>query len=525
MNKLLFLLRIQVISFFRLNKMNFSGNSKERKRSILFLLSLLLGFILIESYFCSMVYGWILMGITLSIPSLLVFLTGMICFMLTFMKSSGLLFNFNDFDLLIALPISPRLLLLSRYLFVYLMNLGIACLSFFIPMIVFWIQSYFSLLSLIITLGVTILLPILPIIVANLIDLLLSYLASYFRHTNLVIILFNFLLISLLMLGAIFLNSNSFSQLKEDFTRIINESIPLAYFLQTTIIQSNWFNFIIMASISLISGYIFMLGLGKWYLALNSRFSAKQVSTKFQWKPTQKKTPLFALYKREWALYLSSPIYVINTAFGSLLLLVTSLLLLFFPINKLEKMLEITNLVKLIQPYLFILPVILSAFLVLSTTTASTISIEGKSRWQLSILPISLTKIYQAKLLLQLTITLPVILVSGLCLMISLSLSGIWFIFLLLIPIASVLYCGLSGLLINCCYPIFNWTSEQQVVKQSLAILLTLCSTIFMLIFSVSFIIFLPFSKILGLSLLTLILLVSSLLLYHRVLTKNPFLF
>lgn len=528
MNKLLYLLKIQIISFFRLNRLNINGTSKERKYAILLLISLLLGFILIESYFYSMVYGWISMGFTFSIPTILVFFTGTVCFILTFMKSSGLFFGFKDFDLLIALPISPRLLLLSRYLFIYLINLGVACLSFLVPMIFFWTFGYFSLFSLIITLGFTTLIPIIPMIAAILISLFLSYLASYFRSTNLFIILFNFLLISLFMLGSFALNvrqSHDFSQLIENFTDMVNNRYLFTYFIQSAVIQHNFLHFMIVAFISLMSGLMFILVFGKYYISFTSRFSAKPASTKFQWKFNKKKAPLFALYKREWSLYLSSPTYVLNTALGSMLLLITSFFLLFFPISKLEAMFNLADLSNLIQPYLFTLPIILAFFLVISTTTASAISIEGKSRWQLLVLPISLTKIYQAKLLLQLTITLPILFISSLCLIFSLSLSGSWIIFLFLLPTLFILFCGLSGLLINCHYPIFDWTSEQQVVKQSLAIFITLFSTCIILLIGFVFLLFFPFSKLLGLSLLSLLLLLGSLLLYRRLLTKNPFLF
>lgn len=292
MNKLIFLLRIQILSFFRLNKMNLNGTKKERKRSILFLIGLFLGFILIESYFFSMVYSWLLIGLTFFIPSILFLFTEIICFILTFMKSSGLIFGYKDFDLLISLPISPRLLLLSRFLFVYLINLGVSCLSFFIPMIFFWCQGYFSLLSLIVNLGVTILIPILPMVVAILASLLLSYLASYFRHTNLFIILFNFLLILLLGFGAVSLNSmqsNNFSSLTVEITDLINDSHPLINFLQSAINSSSLFDFLIIIFISLFSSCLTIIGLGNWYLVLNSRFSAKQASTKFQWKSTKKR--------------------------------------------------------------------------------------------------------------------------------------------------------------------------------------------------------------------------------------------
>lgn len=137
MNKLIPLLKIQLLNFFNLNKIRYSDNKREKRTAILLLISAVFLMFLMEGYLVGLVLGWSYLGLTESIPALLLVINVVIFFILTFMKSNGALFGFRDYDLLVSLPISCKQLIASRLLPAYLMNVFFSFFSFFLPMIIF----------------------------------------------------------------------------------------------------------------------------------------------------------------------------------------------------------------------------------------------------------------------------------------------------------------------------------------------------------------------------------------------------
>ncbi|MBP2100644.1 hypothetical protein [Enterococcus rivorum] len=528
MNKLMPLLKIQMMGFFNINKIKYSGNKREKRTAIFSLIGVILLIILMETYLIGLVLGWSYLGLTESIPALLLLVNVIVCFILTFMKSNGALFGFRDYDLLISLPISSKQLIASRLIPSYLLNIFFSIFSFFFPMIIFWTRGYFSVTSLLMTILALIVLSIVPTIAAMLIGLVTAIIASRFRYTNLVTVIISMLFLLSLMLVSFSIRSIDIKQLTQ-LGKLVDESIqkfyPLAAWLNDGIVYKNWLSFSAFFVTSLVTGTLFIFILSKFYLTFNSRLLSNQKNKVFQWRALKKNSQLLALYKREWRLYLSSPIYVINTLFGSAMLIAFSVALLFIPLSQFEMMLSVPNLKEVIQPYLPLFPVALSFFLVIGTTTSSSISIEGKNYWQLSVLPVKLKVIYQAKLLLNLTIVLPAIIISGSCFSLIFDIGGLHLLFLFIMPLAYSLFAEALGLLMDCSYAKFDWTNVQQVVKQSFANILTSVVNFISVLLGLVVIMTFPTNPLVILSIWLLLLLVSAHLLYRKIINKNPFLF
>ena len=110
----------------------------------------------------------------------------------------------------------------------------------------------------------------------------------------------------------------------------------------------------------------------------------------------------------------------------------------------------------------------------ISSTTNSSISLEGKSFWILKMLPISVQKIFLSKILVNLTILVPTIIIGGTFFGIYLHLSLIEFIFIYLMPLSYALFASIGGLVFNILFPRFDYENEVRVIKQSLSVFLTI---------------------------------------------------
>ena len=141
-------------------------------------------------------------------------------------------------------------------------------------------------------------------------------------------------------------------------------------------------------------------------------------------------TQLTALIKKEIKRYFASPIYVINTIIGPILLLGMSIATIFMGDEVLATILEV-EIVKEIIPVFVI--VVVCCILVLSCTTNSSISLEGKNLWILKSSPIKPIVIFKAKIALNLILILPALLIADIIFAFSLKLSAIQFIWLIVI--------------------------------------------------------------------------------------------
>lgn len=216
---------------------------------------------------------------------------------------------------------------------------------------------------------------------------------------------------------------------------------------------------------------LFSYVLGTRFKAIHTGLTTSHASGKFQMKELRTSSPFRALYKKELRRFLSSSLYVLNSSLGMVLLLVMSISLLFASPETFGQWLEIPRL----SDYLSRLaPLVVSLFIVMSCTTSSSISLEGNHLWILKSSPVSKQAILFSKVAVNLTVTLPLMLISGVLLIISLGAGWAESLLLLVIPGLYACYSALVGVLVNLKLPNFTWTNEVTVIKQSAAVIVSM---------------------------------------------------
>lgn len=192
-----------------------------------------------------------------------------------------------------------------------------------------------------------------------------------------------------------------------------------------------------------------------------------------------------SLYRRELNKYFSIPIYVTNTIFGPLFMIVIALVITIigkqYFINLIETVIASgyesgiapESIMRIIHEYFnFGVIALISVILSVSPTTSSAISLEGKELWILKAHPIGYKDVFISKLLVNITIEgLPILLVG---ILLATRLGFTYLPFIILIPFLVVILTSITGLYINLLYPKLNWESEQEVVKQGISVLVTM---------------------------------------------------
>jgi ABC-2 type transport system permease protein len=389
-------------------------------------------------------------------------------------KSQGLLYDAKDNDLLMSLPITKKDILAVRIVKLILFQI-VYNLLFLLP--AFSVYIYFTHPNLsfyLISILMLIFLPIIPTIIAALIGSLVKLFSSNFKNKKLIQTLFSIILVFILMYFSFALQTND-NAIANNALKI-NDVISSIYYpikLYIRLITNyNVIDLFQLIAISIIPLIIFIYIMSIYYFKIILKSSETNVKNNKKYE-AKVKTPLNALIFKEFKTFINSPVYILNTLFGLIILLVGSIAITLKP----DLIINITqneiNLEALNQNiYLYYIAGLIF-ILCLTSITSSSISLEGKYFNILKSLPVSFKDIILAKLVNSLNIIYPFVLISDLFIIVHFKLSLINIIYILLVSIFIPILIGLVGLLINLKYPKMHFKNETEVVKQSISVVIS----------------------------------------------------
>jgi ABC-2 type transport system permease protein len=387
-------------------------------------------------------------------------------FLFSFFQARGTLYAYKDFNILGALPIKQRSVSLSKML---LMTLFIVGFALIITLPIIGIYSWFSALSwyeLILGLIAFMILPIPVIILGSILSILVYRLTIHWINPRLVQTVLTFSLLSVYLVFNVLQLNQSNDAIQPIFVdTYLAWYVPREWFIESFSGQLGSFFLLLMTHIGLLIG--FMVVLSQWMLSLNqlqytNRFNGKHVI------PKKTQSVMMQLIKKEWGRYVNSPIYILNTGFGLIMLLVGSFVLLWIP----EVLVEVQA--ALIQENISIILLVIGFIgFTLSTvySPAVSLSLEGKNINMLKSLPIDPMLISTSKIGFNLILSLPVIVVSWSALSVALSFELMTSFSLLSLIIALMILFSVFFFWMNVFFPRFDFQQDVEVVKQSIAAL------------------------------------------------------
>ena len=451
-------------------KMFFCKLFKSKNKLPAFLLLILLGssfFIM----FVSLSYNTINTAISLDIPELALSSFSitilMFVFMLIISESSPIRKN-NDEELLLSLPFKKREVVTSKI--VYYLSFDLLIILFLIlPSYVIYCilvkgSSWFILVR---ALYVIICSTLFATGISGIISTYLIKMSKRFRYSNIINSIFSVVLVMTFI-------SQDISKANK-----IYEFYPVV--LLTSSIYDGKSSSLLILSLICFSIFIVSIIIRAYYLGKSGNtYHSKNCSLLYKEKKVGR-----SLYRRELNKYFSIPIYVTNTIFGPLFMIVIALVITIigkqYFINLIETVIASgyesgiapESIMRIIHEYFnFGVIALISVILSVSPTTSSAISLEGKELWILKAHPIGYKDVFISKLLVNITIEgLPILLVG---ILLATRLGFTYLPFIILIPFLVVILTSITGLYINLLYPKLNWESEQEVVKQGISVLVTM---------------------------------------------------
>ena len=477
MNKTILLIKAQLINSSGINKLLKSSTKGEKLKAGL--LSGLIIFVILMIFVQMSMYAWVTSDFLAGKGALDILiiagtaLSMLVCLFMSIYKAPGYLFAFRDFDMLMSLPVSQGAVLVSKLFMIVSTNAGLAVLLGFPYLMVYGIKTSVGVAYYFAALLLLILASLIPVIAGAVLSLFIGRVSSRSRHTNLFLIVGTFVLLISFMGGMFSLNSLTTANI-ENMVSIISslKAIYYPFGLITAALHMDIISILVFAVISIIVFIIFVWLFARSFKAVNSQMQEKYKASDYKMTDLQVRTTAMALFKKEVSLYFSSYIYVINTGFGAVMMV---LILVMFIFSR-SKLNEITAALPVNMSMDLIVTMAMVFCVALTCTTAPSISLEGKNLWIVKSLPLKAMDIFRSKILLNLVITAPILVICSTVLTAVLGFTILEYLLIVAVGCSYCVFIAVAGLIINLHFPKLEWNTQVAAVKQSASVMLALAA-------------------------------------------------
>ncbi len=377
-----------------------------------------------------------------------------------------ILYCARDNESLLAMPIKPSAILLSRMLSVYMLILLYTSIVFIPALVIFFIFAGFSILVLLKALAMYIMLTLLLLALSCVLGWLLGVVAAKLGGRRTVSIISIFVAIGSYMFFYFGRQKlmDSLASSPFAFDENLKKYVyPLYAYGHGSVAAGLEFVLFCLIAIAGAALAIYLLSRSFVSLITTKKSGRKKVYVE---KTAKTRSVFGALFRRDLRLFLTTPAYLLNTGLISLLLVVAAVALL-FNYNHLR---DLSSEASRILGRHFLQLIIIPAIGMATSTifiSASSISIEGRMLWIIQTLPVNGNQVVLSKILLHMLFAG----VPSFLLALSLSIAlGFSFAVSAAVTISSLLFtlfiCCL-GLTLELRNPKLEWIDENAAVKQN----------------------------------------------------------
>lgn len=459
---------------------------------------------------------------------------GIIAVLLSFigsvMAAQSQLFEAKDNEMLLAMPIPPAVILGSRMVALYLITFAFQLLVLLPAGIVYAVLQPVSAAGVVIFVFSMLLLPFLSLFFSCLFGWVIAWISSKMRHKNIIVLVLSMAFLVLYFWGYSQIQTyiDYLVQQGEAVADAIRRAVFPAYHLGLAIAEQNPLSLLLFALCALVPFALvyYLLAVSFVRIATTRKGVSKR---KYKAKSLKTSSVRTALVKKELRHVWSSPMYILNGAMGSMMMLLLAGALIVMQGDIREMVREMNQQIPS-DVTAFISPVLCAALcfcVSINIMSAPSISLEGKNLWIAQSFPVSGGDVLISKALAHMTVGIPPLLIAGIVGNFLFPSSLPMMLLVIALPLAFTVLTALLGVFINLHFPKFDWISETAAIKQSASTMIAMFSgmgivmvPVLLYVLALSFV---PLS--LYLLAWTVLFAGLSVGLYHYLTTKGPVLF
>ena len=376
-------------------------------------------------------------------------------------KAPGLLFNVKDYQMLSTLPVTSKDIIIAKLIELLLNNYVFAFLISIPGFLIYFRTSEFSVMLLVLLIISILVIPMIPMSFGVLIGYVIYKISSKFKFREVVItsiymmvMFFGILLIYSMekIMPLIIANADIIISI---MTKLF---LPIQLYLNM-LMELSILDFVLFTGISLICFAVLIFIIKNQFTILNSSFDVSGKDADKTFRSGKKQSKVISLLKLEFLKYISKSVIVLNTLGSGVLYLMYIFV-------------ERFNLLGDSMGQMSGLSIVLGALMLgMTPTTTTSISLEGKAFNIKKSLPIRPREVILAKVLLNIMVLTPIIIVGGVLTLILGTEDIMGASINALVLIIVVMGSSTLGMLINLNIYDLNWTSEAAVVKKSKSVL------------------------------------------------------
>ena len=473
------LLRVQFSSLWATLTRNTTGKKKKSTGkavlvAILFIYILGCFFVMFGGMFYALAEPLSMLGLGWFYFALAGIIAAALCFIGSVFMAQQQLFNAKDNELLLSMPIPPSYILGSRMAALLLVNYAFE-LVVFIPVGVVWCMKLsVTAMGAVCFVLVCLLLPFLILSFTCLFAWLLALISSRLRFKTVITLVLSLAFLGLYMY-AVMNMQNYLLALLESSAQLAGSveayAYP-AYALGVAIAGGDLVSLLGFAACCILPFAIVCALLSRFFTSVTT----KRASVRIKYRRTELKAAgaMSALLKKELRRFASNSMIILNSALGSIFLVIMGVAALIYR----DRLLEVLGFMPGGSDTLAGVAVLALAFMgAMDYISSATISLEGKCLWIPKTIPVPVRTILMSKVLLNLVISLPATLIASACVAIALPMTALERLYVVLIPCIVSVFISLYGVVINLRFPKFDYINEVNVVKNSLSVCVCLFSS------------------------------------------------
>lgn len=485
------LLRTLLLSTSLHNIAKYSKDPKKKKKVIGNYIGLVALYAMLIGYSAVVSIGLGAAGFGEAIPLMGALIVCGMSFVFTLLRTNGYLFNFKEYDMLMALPFEVKDVAACKFLYMYIKSLPWYVSIVFAMMIGYGIFEGPNVLLYPIWMALSLLLPIIPMLLAAFIGFVIAKVSSGFEKKHilqtlltLVFVIFCFSL--QFIIDAVFKNNEPMEVAMK--TADITKSIGTYYF--PAVWYSNAVLYLFKKPLKgLIFGAMFVfvtvalfeivfIPVSKYYRQINSAMKSHGAKRNYRMTTQKKSSVLNAIAFKEFRRFMGSTTYLVNGGLGFILALILSVVVFFVGLDKLVFFITKGSPlpVEVIYPAI---PFIIYFLVGMMATTACSPSLEGKNYWIVQSLPIEKKTLYQGKMLFNMYLAVPAMEIG----ILSFCIAGKVALPLILLELVlGLLLCCFStawGCVCGLKHMRLDWENEVEVIKQGTAVMVYLLPNMF----------------------------------------------
>lgn len=487
-NNLAALLKLEFIHRFGLGTFSYEKDTKKRNRSLSMAVLMVLVVIIMGGYCFGMSYGFGYIGISGVVPAYGLTISSLVVLMFTFLKTNGVLFASRDYDMLMALPIKTSTVITAKFLSMYLNNLVFTVLVMAPMAAGFWFWNEVTFTAVISWVLGILFAPLLPMTIAAVIGACIAAIGSGFKHSAFVQLLLAALLVVGIFAGSFWLNGQAMQDeaallaLLADMgvviSGVLHRIYPLSGWFETAVVNGNMMGLFALIIFSTAIYGIFVSVCGKCYRRINSALMSHHAASNYKMGELKSSSVLMSIAGKEAKRFFSSSLYMMNIGMGLILALLMSIASIFVGVDRILDGINISGIEAVKSMLVYLMPFVIAMLVNMSNTSAVSLSLEGANLWVVQSLPITRKTLLKGKMLFNIMMTLPVMLICSVIFMIELHVGLVLSLLYILFAVVSVLFSTVFGTWLNLKFPNYQWQNEVEVIKQSASTMISVFASI-----------------------------------------------